>query len=72
MKILLKIIVTIILVYSIVMMLINLLFSTLSLSVTTDNSIYFKEQFIPCACGLISMIYCLFCLFRANYPKRRK
>ena len=64
MKILLKIIVIILLVYSVVMMLINVLYSTLSLSETYDKSVFFKEQFLPSICGIISMLYCLFSLFR--------
>lgn len=55
--------------YSVVMMLINVVFSTLSLSSTVDNSIYFKEQFIPSICGILSMIYCLYRLFIRKSPK---
>jgi len=64
MRILLKLIIAIILAYSVVMMLFHVVFSTLSLSSTVDNSIYFTEQFIPSICGLLSMIYCLYSLFR--------
>lgn len=64
MRILLKLIIAIILAYSVVMMLFHVVFSTLSLSSTVDNSIYFTEQFIPGICGLLSMIYCLYSLFR--------
>lgn len=69
MKILLKIIIAIILAYSVVMMLIHVVFSTLSLSSVQDNGIFFKEQFIPSICGLLSMIYCLYSLFIRKSPE---
>jgi len=72
MRILLKLIIAIILAYSVVMMLINVVFSTLSLSSTVDNSIYFTEQFIPSICGLLSMIYCLYRLFIRKSPKKKE
>jgi len=72
MKILFKIIIAIILAYSVVMMLINIVFSTLSLSSTVDNSIYFTEQFIPSICGILSMIYCLYRLFIRKSPKKEE
>ena len=67
-KNILKFIVLICLAYSVVMMTIDVIFSTLSLSEAHDNSIYFKERFCPAICGIISMIYCTFSLFkRGNY-----
>ena len=51
MKILLKLIIAIILAYSTVMMLINVVFSTLSLSSTVDNSIYFYWCPLKLFCG---------------------
>ena len=70
MKMLLRIVVAIILAYSVVMMLIHVVFSTLSLSSVQDNGAYFKEQFIPCICALLSMIYCLYSLFVRKSPKK--
>lgn len=71
-KVLLKLIIAIILTYSVVIMLINVVFSTLSLSSTIDNGIYFTEQFLPSICGLLSMIYCLYRLFIRKSPKKEE
>ena len=52
--------------YAILMLLLNVVFSTLTLQSGVDNSVFFYEKAIPEAIGICALCYCLYALLSFN------
>ena len=48
------------------MLLLNVVFSTLTLQSGVDNSVFFYEKAIPEAIGICALCYCLYALLSFN------
>lgn len=63
-KITFSLITLLVLIYSVLMMLIDVIFSLLSLTPKADVCLFITEHAIPNFCGVISIAYCILTMVR--------
>ena len=63
MKVLIKAITSLILLYAFIMTFVDNLFSVLSMSPQTQMDIFISEKIVPGVISMLSMVYCFYCLF---------
>ena len=63
MKVIIKTIIALILLYAFIITFVDNLFSVLSMSPQTQMDIFISEKIVPDVVSMLSMVYCFYCLF---------
>ena len=66
MRVLIKCFLALAIGYAILMLFLNVVFSTLTLQSGVDNSVFFYEKAISEAIGICALCYCLYALLSSN------